>query len=173
MAPLLTLRILSQVWSDEGKQLFKIAESQPHAAYSCAFTHGLFSRWLYICCGISSCLQPLDNVIFQVFIPTITGHSPPSDSLHKLFSLPARWGGLGLPVPSLTYVTEHKYLTTSVSLCDFISNRSLSFAEMSSSQLHRKSLICKTKAENYSSLSSALREEFDRSLRCAVDFAYL
>ena len=42
---------------------------------------------------------------------------------------------------------------------------------MSSSQLHRKSLVCKSKAENYSSLSSALCEEFDQSLRCAVDFA--
>jgi len=163
-----------QVWSEEVKQLSKIAESQPHAAY-CAFTHGLSSRWLYICRtvpGISSCLQPLDNIICQVFIPTITGRSPPSDSLRKLFSLPARWGGLGLPVPSLICATElaasHNICEP---LCDFISNRSLSFAEVSSDQLQRKSLICKSKAETYSTLSSALREDFDQSLRCAVDFA--
>ena len=56
-------------------------------------------------------------------------------------------------------------------LCDFMSNRSLYFAEISSSQLHRKSLICKLKAENYSSLSSALHENFDRSLWCTADFA--
>jgi len=139
----------AQVWSDEVKQLSEIAESQPHAAY-CAFTHGVSSRWLYICCtvpGISSCLQPLDNAICQVFIPTITGRSPPSDSLCKLFSLPARWGGVGLPVPSLICATEvaasHNICEP---LCDFISNRSLYFAEVSASQLHRKSLICKSKA---------------------------
>ena len=111
-----------QVWSDEVKQLSKIAESQLHAAY-CAFTHDLSSQWLYICLyicrtvpGISSCLQPLDNVICQVFIPTIIGCSPPSDSLHKLFSLPAHWGGLGLLIPSLICATE---LAASHNICDF------------------------------------------------------
>ena len=69
-----------QVWSKEVKQLLKMAEIYPHAAY-CAFTHGLWSWWLFICCtlpGISPCLQPLDRVICQVFIPTNIGHSPTS-----------------------------------------------------------------------------------------------
>jgi len=100
------------------------------------------------------------------------GHSLPSDSLRKLFSLSAHWGGLGLPVLSLIWATElaasHNICEP---LCDFISNKSLSFAEVPSSQLYRKSLICKLKAENYSSLSSALCEDFDQSLRCSVDFA--
>ena len=91
-----------QVWSEEAKQLSKIAEAQPQAAY-CAFTHGLSSCWLFICRtvpGISSYLQPFDYVISQVFIPTITGRSPPYDSIRKLFYLPARWDDLGLPEPS-------------------------------------------------------------------------
>ena len=45
-------------------------------------------------CGISSCLQPPDNAICQVFIPKITDCSPPSLLMHKLFSLPAHWGGV-------------------------------------------------------------------------------
>lgn len=32
---------------DEGEKLSKIAETQPHAAYS-AFTHGLSSKWNYL-----------------------------------------------------------------------------------------------------------------------------
>ena len=37
---------------------------------------------------------------YYLLLPTITGHSPPSESTRKLFSFPARWGGLGLPEPS-------------------------------------------------------------------------
>jgi len=106
----------AEIWSEEIKQLSKIAETQPHAAY-CAYTHGLSSRWLYICRtfpGFSSCLQSLDNVVRQVFIPTITGHSPPSDSMRKLFSLPACLGGLSLPEPSSLCDTE---LSASRNIC--------------------------------------------------------
>ena len=42
---------------------------------------------------------------------------------------------------------------------------------MSSAQLHRKLLTGKRKAEEFSSLCSALHENFDESLRYAVDFA--
>jgi len=163
-----------EIWSEEVKQLSKIAETEPHAAY-CAYTHGLSSRWLYICRtvpGVSSCLQPLDNVVRQVFIPTITGRSPPSDSMRKLFSLPARLGGLGLPEPSsLCDIELSASRNICEPLCNSISNRSLPFAEVSSAQLHRKLLTGKRKAEEFSSLSSALRENFDESLRYAVDFA--
>ena len=153
-----------RVWSGNVKWLSKIVETQPHAAY-CAFTHGLSSRWLLICrtvSGISSCLQPLDNVISQVFVPTITGHSPPSDLMHKLFFLASRWGGLGLSEPSALCDTE---LVASQNTCEplynFISNCSLHFAEVSSTQLHRKSSIGKAKAEEYSSLFSSMHENFD------------
>ena len=56
-------------------------------------------------------------------------------------------------------------------LSNFISDSSLSFAEVSSSQLHRKSLIHKSKAEEFSSLFSVLCENFDQSLQSAEDFA--
>ena len=118
------------------------------------------------------CCSRLDNVICQVFIPSINGHSPPSDSMRKLFSLPACQGGLGLPDPSLICTIE---FAASHNICEslrnFISDRSLSFSEVSSSQFHRKFLICKSKAEEFSSLPSALRENFDQSLQCAMDFA--
>jgi len=92
--------------------------------------------------------------------------------MRKLFSLPACWGDLGLPEPSSICDTE---LATSrnigESLYTFIFNQSLPFAEVSSAQLHRKLLTGKLKAEEFSSLASALRETFGHSLRLAVDFA--
>ena len=120
-----------QVWSKDVKQLSKIAE-----AVYCVFTHRRFSQCLFICHtvpGILSYLQPLDNVIGQVFIPTITGCSPPSDSIHKLFCFPARWDDLG---PSFIcdseFAVSHNICEP---LCIFISNHSLCFTEVSASQL--------------------------------------
>ena len=76
--------------------------------------------------------------------------------------------GVPVPIPSLICATEFAAShNICESLCDFISNKSLSFAEVSSSQLHRKSLICKSKAVHYSSLSSTLHEDSDQPLRCA------
>ena len=62
-------------------------------------------------------------------------------------------------------------LTIFVSPCETLFLIGLSFSEVSSSQFHRKFLICKSKAEEFSSLPSVLRENFDQSLQCAMDFA--
>jgi len=40
--------------------------------------------------------QPLEDVIFQVFILSLLGCPPPCDNLLQLFALPVRWGGLGI-----------------------------------------------------------------------------
>ena len=72
-----------------------------HAAYS-AFTKGLASRWVYVSCtvlDIDTYLQPLEDVIHCVLIPTLMGRAPPNDFECDLFALPPRWGGLGLCNP--------------------------------------------------------------------------
>ena len=61
-------------WTREVLQLAEIASTQPDAVYS-AFVHGLSNRWTYlsrITPGISDLLQPLENAIHQVFIPSLT-----------------------------------------------------------------------------------------------------
>ncbi|XP_065902627.1 uncharacterized protein [Dysidea avara] len=83
-------------WSAEITRLAKFAQVQPHAAYS-ALTHGLSSHWLYLCRttpNISEALQPLEDNIRLVLIPTLMGCSPPNDTIRKLFALPPRYGGL-------------------------------------------------------------------------------
>ena len=62
----------------------------------------LFFEQFLVC----DAFQPLEDMIRQVFIPTLTGCSPPSDSSRLLFALPARWGGLGIFVPTRRCVSE-------------------------------------------------------------------
>ena len=78
-------------WSEEITVLAGFAESQPHAAY-CAFTHGLSSRWMFVSRTVpfdSAIFQPLEDVIRQLFIPTLSGCPPPCHNLRQLFALPA------------------------------------------------------------------------------------
>ena len=82
--------------------LSEIAVTHPHAAYA-ALTHGLSSRWSYLSCNVPnmfSYYQQLENIICTIFIPTVTGQPPPSDTNRDMFVLPTRLGGLGLPNPS-------------------------------------------------------------------------
>ena len=79
-----------------------IASSRPHAAY-CAFTHGMMSRWVYLMRtipNISSLLQPLEDAIRLKLFPSITGHVACATGERELFSLPCRFGGLGMGDPT-------------------------------------------------------------------------
>ena len=94
--------------------------------------------------------QPLEDMIRQVFIPTLTGCSPPSDSSRLLFALPARWGGLGIFVPTRRFVSElaaSRDVTEPLSQC--ILNHDLSFVEAVASQQARKALLRKAKSEQF------------------------
>ena len=98
------------------------AESQPHAAY-CAFTHGgLSSRWMFVSWTVPFDSQPLEDVIRQLFIPTLSGCPPPCDNLQQLFALPARWGGLGIFIPTNTSNNElaASRLLLSLFICAFM-----------------------------------------------------
>ena len=94
---------------EEAENLAIIAVSQPQAAYA-AFVHGSRNKWTYFLrtipqCG--PCLQPLEDVIHQKFIPAVTGRSPCSEVKRALLALPARLGGMGLVNP--VAVCDHEY----------------------------------------------------------------
>jgi len=77
------------------------ATSQPHVAYA-AFTHGLISKWLFIARTIpdvENLFQPLEECIRNIFIPAVTGHSPPGDIERTFLALPTRGGGMGIINP--------------------------------------------------------------------------
>ena len=93
-----------RTWTLEVNQLTDISASQPHTAYA-AFVHGLSRRWTFLSRtipGISNLLQPLENAIHQVFIPSLTGRPPCSNLTRNLLALPVRLGGLGLVNPITT-----------------------------------------------------------------------
>ena len=76
----------------------RIAESEPQSAYS-VFVGGFKGKLMYymrtIPC-IKYYLMPLEEVICFKIIPSITGGHICSNDEHALFSLPTRFGGLGI-----------------------------------------------------------------------------
>lgn len=76
--------------------LTDIAATQSHAAYS-TLKRGISTLWLFTCRttpDIHHLLQPIEECLCSSFIPAITSQSPPNKLLQRLFSLPARLGGL-------------------------------------------------------------------------------
>ena len=81
------------------RKLAEFAKSQPHAAFS-AYIHGLQHKYRYFMRtihNISECLEPLDDIITNTFIPAVIGLNV-SDAERELISLPVRCGGLGTEV---------------------------------------------------------------------------
>ena len=89
-------------WVSQVVKLAEIAMSQPQACYA-AFTFGLRHRWTYFLRtlpGVEYLLEPLERVIADVLIPSITDHHCTTPSERDLLALPVRLGGLGIINPS-------------------------------------------------------------------------
>ena len=85
-------------WAEEITSLAEIANSEPQLAYT-AYTMGVSKRWSYLMRttpGISDQLGPIEDAILQQLIPSITGQPIINERLRSVFSLPARFGGLGI-----------------------------------------------------------------------------
>ena len=125
-------------WSSDVTLLAKVAQSQPHAAYS-AFTKGLASRWVYVSrtvLDIYTFMQPLEDVIRCVLIPALTGHAPPNDFVCDLFALPPRWGGIGLCNPIYRASQEFSAsLKITEPLCSLILHHDLLYSGVKAVQL--------------------------------------
>ena len=108
-------------------ELSTYANSQPHAAYS-AVTKGLFSKWNFLTRtipSISHLLQPLEEVISQKFIPSVTGRCALNCDERDLLSLPTRMGGLGICNPSHSSDSHYELsMRVSAPLVDLIMGKS-------------------------------------------------
>ena len=102
------------------KILSKIAQIEPQAAYS-AFIGGFKGKLTYFMRTIPEIdqfLKPIENTIRNEFIPALTGGDICSDNDRQLLSLPARYGGLGIPIffPCAQYeYNNSRKLTSSLS----------------------------------------------------------
>ena len=87
-------------WCEEVRKLSEFAKSQPHAAFS-AYIHGQQHKYRYFMRtikDISGCLQPLDDIITNTFLPAVTGFNITSAAERELLSLPIKNGGMGIEI---------------------------------------------------------------------------
>jgi len=99
-------------WQSEVERLAEFAKTEPQAAYA-AYTHGekhKFGYFMRTIPGMSEYFEPLDRVIRDKLLPALTGQLSISDSERKLFALPARDGGLTIPV--LSEISEDEFQTS-------------------------------------------------------------
>ena len=149
-------------WLDELKVLCEIAKSEPQAAYSC-FVSG-YKHKLSYCMRtipeINELLQPIDELINTEFIPAFTNGKLLNDDERKLFSLPTRFGGMGIPIFSEMSSVEYQHSRKlTKSLCDNIIEQRVNYApdsEVAKIKQQIKSYKLKVNAETLESLRSRM-----------------
>ena len=95
--------VKSQVdeWISNVNALAKIAKTEPQLAYA-AYVYGMSKKWSFVTRttpNISEHLKKLEYHIKETLIPAIVGKEFISDDTRRIFSLPARLGGLGFLDP--------------------------------------------------------------------------
>ena len=163
------------IWAQELIELVTCAKTQPHAAYA-AFTHGMISKWLFIMRtipNIGHLLQPLEDIIRQQLIPTLTGRPPPNDFERDLLALPARLGGMGLINPMTIADQEYKAsLEVSGPLVRCLINQNKTYSdEIVSEQRAAKKVIHTLKRQNASNNASHLHSNLMPHLKYAMELA--
>ena len=81
--------------------LAKIAQTEPQLAYA-AYVYGTSKRWSFVSRttpNIAKHMRKLEYAIKETLIPDIVGENHISDDTRRIFSLPARLGGLGFLDP--------------------------------------------------------------------------
>ena len=73
-------------WIANVQCLAKIAETQPHAAFS-ALTHGTIAKWTHLILTIPG-IDPLLDAMWSTLLTALTGRPPPSVLERSLFALP-------------------------------------------------------------------------------------
>ena len=162
-------------WMANLQCLARIAETQPHAAFS-ALTHGLMSKCKYLSPtipGIEPLLRPLDDALCSTLLPALTGRPPPGDLERSLFALPARLGGLGLDIPSRSATHElHSSLLVTSILRDHILLQDHEYGyEIITKQMEAKAQVRQENHARTSTNADEIRELLPNSLRRAVDLA--
>ena len=98
-------------WSEDISSLAQIGTSEPQLAYA-AYTYGTSKRWQFVCRttpDIAPLLEKLEDQIRERLIPIFTGMKTITEDLRKIFSLPARLGGLSIQIPNLEADNEYQY----------------------------------------------------------------
>ncbi|XP_028417275.1 uncharacterized protein LOC114541674 [Dendronephthya gigantea] len=109
-------------WCQQLHVLSEIAKFQPQAAYT-AFVSGFRHRFTYhirAVPGIKTAMQLVDDTINLKLLPALLDNRSLSIHERQLVSLPARMGGLGIPIFNDICDEEHLNSTT---ICHLLSSR--------------------------------------------------
>jgi len=97
-------------WIDDVNDLAKIAKTEPQLAYA-AYVYGMSKRWAFVCRttpNVSKEMKRLGYHINLTLIPAIIGKDHVTDLTRLIFSMPARYGGLGFLDPSSVSSLEYE-----------------------------------------------------------------
>ena len=162
-------------WVGEIEKLAEIADSQPHAAYG-AITHGLSSKWSFLSRttpDIDHLLVPIETSIRTILLPKLTGQDAPNDVERRLFSLPARLGGLNITDPS-SFANEQFNASQQVTkpLVDLILSDDQSYPyEVLAEQIEVKCTIKARRRQLDLDAAHVIRESLTPPLQLAMDLA--
>ena len=127
-------------WVQDVKELAKIAVTEPHVAYY-GYVNGLSKRWLYLLrttSGISDLLAPLEEIICNELLPCIVGRAITSTE-RDIFSLPTRFGGMGIVNPVETSEFEYRAsIAITEQLKNIIINQQHNFDELNRSEIQSR-----------------------------------
>ena len=165
-------------WAEEIRTLSEIARTEPHAAFA-AFTHGLSSRWNYFLrvmdlktLSALELLLPLENAIRSLFIPSLTGHSPPGDLVRELLALPANLGGIGLINPLEIAIDQHSTSRKiSAPLVELVVVQDHRIAECPETQRQIKAAVRTEKRSKLKHAAECLREQLPAPLQRSMELS--
>ena len=159
-------------WKSELERLALYAKPEPHVAFA-ALTHGLMSRWTYLLRtieGLTPLLQPLENTIHLLFLPSLTGLDAPTNE-RELLALPARLGGLGL-INSTTLTNEYdNSLRLFVPLSALITLQSADLGDVCEQQREVKATLRAERRRQQETTAAELKARLPSRLQCAADHA--
>ena len=163
-------------WVNDIEQLSEIAITEPHTAYY-AYINSLSRRWTYLLRtvpDISDQLNPLENAIQECLIPALVGRRI-SPLEREIFSLPTKYGGMGLVNP--VQAAEFEYTaskTVTQTLKQAILDQSVNFNSVNLEQIKtsRRSISSEKQRLHKNKQSEILSsEDITPSLTRALELA--
>jgi len=163
-----------KTWVEDVITLATFAMSQPQLAYS-AFMFGYQHKWTYFLRTIGNItdeLQPLEDAIAQLLIPSIIGRQITPHE-RKIVSLPCRQGGLGILNPA--EISDELYadsIFVTQPLSSQILQQKLILDDDTEAQLiERKKALKATKEERLKAKFQEVYESCDEVTQRALDLA--
>ena len=160
-------------WKSELERLALYAKSEPHAAFA-ALTHGFMSRWTYLLQtieGLAPLLQPLEDTIRLLFLPSLTGRDAPTDDERELLALPAHLGGLGLVSPTTLTKDYDNSLRLYAPLSALITLQSADLGDTYEKQREVKATLRAERRRQQETTAAVLKARLPSHLQSAADHA--